>query len=190
MTKLFCTGIYPPHWPELAKVVKDAAEWRCVRCAHVHDPAVGRCLTVHHFDGDKSNCERWNLMALCQACHLSVQGRVDPSMPLMFEPSAWAIPYVAGYYESGQGVPGLMYDLANWAHRYIHETGNLWPWWAPMVNPLPTMPRQGQSCSLEQLAAWICDESEHCPHARKCSEQPEGPDAVCFAVQHDEVAHA
>jgi hypothetical protein len=55
-------------------------------------------LTVHHFDGDKSNCEWWNLMALCQRCHLIVQGRVVPDIPYFLEHSEWAKPYVAGFY--------------------------------------------------------------------------------------------
>lgn len=36
-----------------------------------------RILTVHHLDGDKLNCRWWNLAALCQRCHLSIQGRVN-----------------------------------------------------------------------------------------------------------------
>src|SRR5262245_6663119 len=36
-----------------------------------------RILTVHHLTGDKADCRWWNLAALCQRCHLSVQGRVN-----------------------------------------------------------------------------------------------------------------
>lgn len=57
-----------------------------------------RILTVHHFDGDKSNCAWWNLLALCQRCHLTIQGRVDPETPYFLEHSAWLKPYVAGFY--------------------------------------------------------------------------------------------
>ncbi|GAH88897.1 unnamed protein product, partial [marine sediment metagenome] len=32
-------------------------------------------LTVHHLDGNKANCEDWNLAALCQRCHLR-KGRI------------------------------------------------------------------------------------------------------------------
>lgn len=57
-----------------------------------------RILTVHHLDGDKSNCEWWNLLALCQRCHLTIQSRVDPRIPWFLEHSNWFKPYVAGFY--------------------------------------------------------------------------------------------
>ncbi len=57
-----------------------------------------RILTVHHFDGDKANCEWWNLLALCQRCHLTIQSRVNPQQPYMFEHSEWLKPFVAGFY--------------------------------------------------------------------------------------------
>lgn len=57
-----------------------------------------RLLTVHHLDGDKTNCLWWNLIATCQACHLSVQARVKMPQNYMFEHSDWFKPYVAGYY--------------------------------------------------------------------------------------------
>lgn len=92
-------GVYPADWPEIARQVKAAANWRCVRCGHPHDRAAGRVLTVHHLDGDKSNCRWWNLVALCQACHLSVQGRVRLERPwVLGEHSRWFRPYVAGWY--------------------------------------------------------------------------------------------
>lgn len=57
-----------------------------------------RILTVHHLDGNKSNCVWWNLLALCQRCHLEIQGRVNPDQPWMLEHSDWFKPYVAGFY--------------------------------------------------------------------------------------------
>lgn len=57
-------------------------------------------LTVHHLDGDKANCRWWNLLALCQSCHLSIQGRVIPERPWLYEHSDWFRPYVAGFYAS------------------------------------------------------------------------------------------
>lgn len=57
-----------------------------------------RILTVHHFDGNKANCIWWNLLALCQRCHLTIQGRVNPQQPYIFEHSDWLKPYVAGFY--------------------------------------------------------------------------------------------
>jgi hypothetical protein len=57
-----------------------------------------RILTVHHMDGDKANCEWWNLLALCQRCHLTIQTRLNPELTYFLEHSAWAKPYVAGFY--------------------------------------------------------------------------------------------
>ena len=92
------TGTYPDNWPEIAKAVKEAAGWQCVRCGHQHDPANGYCLTVHHLDLDPSNCRWWNIPALCQRCHLSIQGRVIMERPWMLEHTGWFRSYVAGYY--------------------------------------------------------------------------------------------
>ena len=129
--KLPTRGEYPADWPAIAKAVKDEWRWCCARCGHPHQPAAGRCLTVHHFDGDKANCERWNLMPLCQACHLSVQGRVDPEIPLMFAPSTWAMPFIAGFYAAGRGMPGPLYNLPKWIDVYECGGAAKWPEWAP-----------------------------------------------------------
>ena len=89
---------YPDNWTEIARAVKDAAGWRCVRCGHQHDPKNGYCLTVHHLDLDPQNCRWWNLPALCQRCHLEIQGKVIMERPWIFEHSDWFKPYAAGYY--------------------------------------------------------------------------------------------
>ena len=93
------TGVYPPNWPEIAKQVKDDAQWCCIRCGHHHDPSTGYTLTVHHLDINPANCRWWNLLPLCQRCHLSVQGRVNLDRPwVMSAHSEWFKPYVAGFY--------------------------------------------------------------------------------------------
>lgn len=111
------TGAYPEDWPEIAKATKDAAEWRCVRCNHRHDPEGGYCLTVHHLDINPSNCAWWNLAALCQRCHLHIQHKVDMTRPYMFEHTTWFKPYVAGYYAHLRGLPedreSVMENLAD-----------------------------------------------------------------------------
>lgn len=89
---------YTADWPEVARSVKDAAGWRCVRCGADHDPESGHTLTVHHMDIDPANNRWWNTIALCQRCHLHVQGTVDVDRPWVFEHSAWFKPYVAGLY--------------------------------------------------------------------------------------------
>lgn len=57
-----------------------------------------RILTVHHLNGDKADCRWWNLAALCQRCHLSVQGRVQMERVWPWEHSEWFRPYAAGWY--------------------------------------------------------------------------------------------
>jgi hypothetical protein len=57
-----------------------------------------RILTVHHLDGDKANMRWWNLVALCQRCHLSVQSRVKMDRPYDKPHTSWFLPYVAGFY--------------------------------------------------------------------------------------------
>jgi hypothetical protein len=89
---------YPTDWPEIAIRVKELAGWRCERCAADHDPRTGYTLTVHHLDMDKSNCAWWNLAALCQRCHLTIQGKVIMSRVWMFPHTPWFVPHVAGYY--------------------------------------------------------------------------------------------
>lgn len=92
------TGNYPPNWNEIAQAVKDAAEWKCVRCGHLHDIPAGFMLTVHHLDMNPSNCAWWNIPALCQKCHLTIQAKVVMERFWMFEHSEWFKPYVAAYY--------------------------------------------------------------------------------------------
>lgn len=93
------TGTYPDDWPEIARAVKDAAGWCCVRCGHPHDITTGYMLTVHHLNGDKSDSFWANTVALCQRCHLSVQARVDMDRPwVMTEHSPWFRVYAAAHY--------------------------------------------------------------------------------------------
>jgi 5-methylcytosine-specific restriction endonuclease McrA len=89
---------YPLDWPEIARKIKIAANWKCVRCGASDSRKGWRVLTVHHLDGDPANCRWWNLPALCQRCHLSVQARVVMEQPFVFEHSAWFRPYAAGFY--------------------------------------------------------------------------------------------
>ena len=89
---------YPANWNEIAQRVKDEANWKCIRCGHAHDTASGYCLTVHHMDGDKANCRWWNLVALCQRCHLHIQGKVTLRQHWPFEHSTWFKVYAAGWY--------------------------------------------------------------------------------------------
>lgn len=88
------SGEYPEDWERIALAVKEKAGWKCERCGHRHDPRNGYCLTVHHLDGDKSNILDWNLAALCQRCHLAIQGKVNMFQCYMFEHTPWMKPHV------------------------------------------------------------------------------------------------
>jgi len=94
---------YPSDWPEIAQRIKDGAKWRCERCEHPHDVESHHVLTVHHLDGDKANCEAWNLAALCQRCHLHIQAKVKMDqlfLPEIIPVSDWFKPHYEGYLKS------------------------------------------------------------------------------------------
>jgi len=99
------SGTYPADWPAIAQAIKLAANWHCVRCGKEHSPETGYSLTVHHLDINPANCAWWNLAALCQRCHLHIQGKVIMERPFMFEHSEWFKPFVAGYYAAQHGHP-------------------------------------------------------------------------------------
>lgn len=87
------SSTYPDDWPEIARRLKEAADWTCEHCGHTHDPATGHCLTVHHLDLNPANCKESNLVALCQKCHLHIQARYIPGQLLLpgIDPPAWMI---------------------------------------------------------------------------------------------------
>ena len=89
-------GEYPANWDAIAKAVKDRAGWKCERCGWGNDQRTGHVLTVAHLDNVKSNCEDWNLAALCQRCHLHIQGKVSMFQEWMFGHSEWMQPHVEG----------------------------------------------------------------------------------------------
>lgn len=90
------TNNYNPDGKEKRRAARESVGNVCIRCKSPSVP--GRILTTHHFDGDKSNDEWWNLLPLCQVCHLTIQGKVDPETPFFLEHSEWIKPYVAGFY--------------------------------------------------------------------------------------------
>jgi len=90
------TGQYNQDGKEKRRAAREAAGNKCIRCGSNSVP--GRILTTHHFDGNKANDEWWNLLPLCQVCHLQVQSKVDPEQPYFFEHAEWLKPFVAGFY--------------------------------------------------------------------------------------------
>ena len=93
---------YPKNWKYIAATIKGNAGWKCERCHVAHGP-VPNVLTVHHLDGDKANCEDWNLAALCQRCHLAIQGRVKMDQLFFLEVlpvSGWFKPHYEGFLKS------------------------------------------------------------------------------------------
>jgi hypothetical protein len=125
---------YPIDWPEIATRTKNEAGWKCVRCGAAHSREGWRILTVHHLDGDKANCRWWNLVALCQRCHLTIQGKVKMDQAYLYPHSEWFRPYVAGYYAfcvlgedlTRAEVRVRMYELLTagqpWLTEYPRET--------------------------------------------------------------------
>ena len=96
---------YPDNWNQIATRIKNAAGWKCERCGHENEFVTGHVLTVHHLDGNKANCEDWNLAALCQRCHLKIQGRIKMHqlfMPDILPVSDWFKPHLDGYMKSLQ----------------------------------------------------------------------------------------
>jgi hypothetical protein len=82
---------YPTDWPVISRAVKEAAGWRCecrgecgrgaghlaedLRCGNRHGrPAFGTgsivVLTTAHLNHTPEDCDRGNLRAMCQGCHL------------------------------------------------------------------------------------------------------------------------
>lgn len=133
--------VYPNNWKDISLDVKEKAGWRCVRCLHPdwpdvceelgikrgHLPCDSQCrhtddgkqriLTVHHLDMDTFNNAWWNLAALCQSCHLQIQGKVDMKRVWMFGHSTWFLPYVSGYYARLRGLP----DDKGFVYRNLEE---------------------------------------------------------------------
>ncbi|MDF2751623.1 MAG: hypothetical protein K0S82_5 [Gaiellaceae bacterium] len=79
------------HDGPVKKVISDGIEFELVL-------AKWRVLTVHHLNGVKYDCRWWNLAALCQRCHLSIQGRVVMERAFIFEHSDWFKSHAAGWY--------------------------------------------------------------------------------------------
>lgn len=90
------------------RIYPDAADWS----PDMPEPerqAQWRVLTVHHLNGVKWDCRWWNLAALCQRCHLTIQGKVRLERPYDRPHTEWFKPHAAGYYAS-EGI--VLFDRA------------------------------------------------------------------------------
>ena len=167
---------YPSDWKEIAARIKSAAGWICERCKHPHDVASGHVLTVHHLDGKKHNCADWNLAALCQRCHLQIQGRVK--MDQMFfeeilDVSEWFKPHLQGFINSRAPNTAPPTCCASFEDRCA-EHDRLTAENAPPINPQGKpywMHPDFDRCSNDWWRLGLCD---HCradggcdAHARK-----------------------
>lgn len=67
---------YPANWLQIAKLVKESADWKCQKCGkqcrrprEVFDTH-RRTLTVAHLNHIPEDVRPENLMAMCAPCHL------------------------------------------------------------------------------------------------------------------------
>lgn len=95
------------------------------RCTHPEDGKL-RILTVHHLTGQKDDNRWWNLLALCQSCHLTIQGKVIPEQSYLHPHSPWFVPYVCGFYAATIGQQDITREEADAdPHRYL-KLGQPW----------------------------------------------------------------
>ncbi len=91
----------PVGWPTTpADILREDREgFRQARTYEVD--AAWRILTVHHLRlgaEAKRDLRWWNLCALCQRCHLQIQGKVQMERIWPWPHSPWFRPYAAGWY--------------------------------------------------------------------------------------------
>jgi len=73
--------IYPIIWTkELRKRIRDRDNNRCMRCGRAREE-FKHALSVHHIDADKNNCDKTNLISLCDhikgSCHGLTRGKEE-----------------------------------------------------------------------------------------------------------------
>lgn len=78
-----------------------------------------RILTVHHLTGDKADLRWWNLAALCQRCHLTIQGRVQMARVYPWEHSPWFRLFAAAHYAVKYGANAD--PSREWTMKHVDE---------------------------------------------------------------------
>jgi len=81
-------GIYPKDWRDIALRIKHKAHWKCQKCGRAHNPKENVILTVHHKDGDTTNSNDSNLIALCRRCHLQEELKLQHYLDLQAQKRA------------------------------------------------------------------------------------------------------
>lgn len=95
------------------------------RCTHPKDGKL-RILTVHHLTGQKDDNRWWNLLPLCQSCHLTIQGKVIPEQAYLHPHTPWFVPYVCGFYAATIGGMDITREEADAdPHRWL-KLGQPW----------------------------------------------------------------
>ena len=64
---------YPRYWTRIRRRVVMNAGHQCFLCNKTNDSEIndiGKGLSVHHINGKKYDCERKNLLVLCEDCHI------------------------------------------------------------------------------------------------------------------------
>lgn len=95
-------GEWRYSWPGQAREALAITEPEFGAGALVRDglvvEAAWRILTVHHLNGVKHDLRWWNLVSLCQRCHLLIQKTVILERVWPWEHDEWFKPYAAGWY--------------------------------------------------------------------------------------------
>lgn len=86
-------------WSDWQEMTGPSPAWTALEPSNVAQvQAAWRILTVHHLNENKADCRWWNLAALCQRCHLEIQGKVNMAQVWPHEHTPWFKPYAAGFY--------------------------------------------------------------------------------------------
>jgi len=72
---LYTKPQYPIDWPLIATEIKEAKGWRCETCGRTASDPPYYIITVHHKDHNTFNNDPSNLVVLCQACHIRLEGK-------------------------------------------------------------------------------------------------------------------
>ena len=98
-------GEETPEWTPCDELCRHGGPWRTESDDYqgtggprTWREAQWRVLTVHHLNGVKRDCRWWNLVALCQRCHLTIQGKVVMDRAFVARHSDWFQPYAAAWY--------------------------------------------------------------------------------------------